>query len=67
MLGWNGKKFVVHLNWLKACHGSAHYSPYRACKQSGNSGQKRDMSPGPDKEADMYSEGILSYPLPSDN
>jgi hypothetical protein len=67
ILGRNGRKFVVHLNRLKACQGRAHYGQSPARKQTGMSRQKGDMKSGPDQEADMYPAAILSYPLASNN
>jgi hypothetical protein len=43
ILGRNGRKFVVHLNRLKSCHGRAQYGESPAHKQPGMSRQKRDM------------------------
>jgi hypothetical protein len=37
ILGRNGRKFVIHLNLLKACHGRAHYGQSPARKQTGRS------------------------------
>jgi hypothetical protein len=65
ILGRNGRKFVVHLNGLKACHGRTQYGQNPARKQPGMSRQKLDMKSGPDQEADMYPAAILSCPFAS--
>jgi hypothetical protein len=59
ILGRNGRKFVVHLNRLKTCHGRAHYGQSPARKQTGLLRQKQDMNSGPDQEADVSGSHLV--------
>jgi len=67
ILGQNGRKFVVHLNHLKACDGAAGCDLTPASKRPRKSRSKRDARSRPDQETDTYPAAILTYTLASDN
>jgi len=62
ILGQSGRKFVVHLNRLKACHGTAGCDSAPASKWPRRSSPKRDTMSQPDRETDV-SRGHLVLPI----
>jgi len=66
ILGQSGRKYVVHLRRLKACHGTAGSDYPPAAKWPRRSRQKRDTMFRPDTETDTCPTAILAYQLASD-